>query len=102
MRLDLGDTSADPHSVASAQGQRPEYNHSAYEVTDAVGVGGLVPRDEGHRHARGIGRHVLGSQLFDRWTEPWNDTHVHYADGCVFTSDRTSPRPDGWLRPVHV
>lgn len=55
LRLDLGDTPADHHSIAAAQGLWPEYNHSAYEVTDAdavgVEVGGLVLRDQGYRHA---------------------------------------------------
>ncbi|GAB3009189.1 hypothetical protein GCM10023080_089220 [Streptomyces pseudoechinosporeus] len=42
MRLDLGDTPADHHSIAAAQGLWPEYNHSAYEVTDADAVGDFV------------------------------------------------------------
>lgn len=89
LRLDLGDAPADHHTVAMAQGLWPAYNHSAYEVTDAdaVGVGMRVLRERGYRHAWGIGRHILGSQIFDYWDDPWGDTHEHYCDGDVFTAN---------------
>jgi hypothetical protein len=89
MRLDLGDTPADHHSVAMAQGLWPGYNHSAYEVTDAdaVGMGQRVLHDKRYRHAWGIGRHILGSQIFDYWQDPWGSPHEHYCDGDVFTAD---------------
>jgi catechol 2,3-dioxygenase-like lactoylglutathione lyase family enzyme len=89
MRLDLGDTPADHHTLAMTQGLWPAYNHSAFEVTDAdaVGVGQRVLRERGYRHAWGIGRHILGSQIFDYWDDPSGDTHEHYCDGDVFTAD---------------
>ena len=37
--LDLGDTPADHHTLAMAQGLLPTYSHSAYEVVDADAVG---------------------------------------------------------------
>jgi catechol 2,3-dioxygenase-like lactoylglutathione lyase family enzyme len=90
MRLDLGDTPADHHSVAIAQGFAPGYGHSAYEVvdTDAIGMGQKVLRDRGWKHAWGIGRHILGSQIFDYWQDPWGDKHEHYCDGDMFTADK--------------
>ena len=36
---------------------------------------------------RGIGRHILGSQIFDYWQDPWGDKHEHYCDGDLFTAD---------------
>jgi catechol 2,3-dioxygenase-like lactoylglutathione lyase family enzyme len=89
MRLDLGDTPADHHTVAMTQGLWPAYNHSAYEVidTDAIGMGQRVLRAQGYTHSWGIGRHILGSQIFDYWDDPWGDTHEHYCDGDVFTAE---------------
>jgi len=88
MRLDLGDTPTDHHTLALAQGIAPAYNHSAYEVvdTDAIGVGQRVLREHGWKHAWGIGRHTLGSQIFDYWKDPWGDSHGHYCDGDLFTA----------------
>lgn len=87
MRLDLGDQPADHHTLALAQGFAPMYSHSAYEVidTDAVGMGQRALRERGWRHAWGIGRHILGSQIFDYWQDPWGDKHEHYCDGDLFT-----------------
>lgn len=89
-RLDLGDTPADHHTLAMAQGFMATYSHSAYEVvdTDAVGMGQRVLRERGWKHAWGIGRHVLGSQIFDYWSDPWGAKHEHYCDGDVFTASR--------------
>lgn len=88
MRLDLGSTPADHHTLALAQGFAPLYSHSAYEVVDAdaVGMGQRVLRDKGWSHAWGIGRHILGSQVFDYWQDPWGDKHEHYCDGDLFTA----------------
>ena len=90
MRLDLGEMPADHHSLALAQGFMPTYSHSAYEVVDAdaVGMGQRVLRERGWKHAWGIGRHILGSQVFDYWQDPWGHKHEHYCDGDLFTADR--------------
>ncbi|SHG97092.1 Glyoxalase/Bleomycin resistance protein/Dioxygenase superfamily protein [Hydrocarboniphaga daqingensis] len=89
-RLDLGDTPTDHHSLAMAQGFMPRYSHSAFEVVDAdaVGMGQRVLREMGWQHAWGMGRHILGSQIFDYWNDPWGAKHEHYCDGDLFTSDR--------------
>lgn len=90
LRLDLGDTPADHHTLALAQGFMPVYSHSAYEVVDAdaVGMGQRVLRERGWTHAWGMGRHILGSQIFDYWQDPWGDKHEHYCDGDLFTAER--------------
>jgi catechol 2,3-dioxygenase-like lactoylglutathione lyase family enzyme len=89
-RLDLGGTPADHHTLAMAQGFMPLYSHSAFEVidADAVGMGQRVLREKGWKHAWGIGRHILGSQIFDYWNDPWGAKHEHYCDGDLFTADR--------------
>lgn len=89
-RLDLGDTPADHHTLAMAQGFMPAYSHSAYELVDAdaVGMGQRVMREKKWQHAWGIGRHILGSQIFDYWQDPWGAKHEHYCDGDLFTAER--------------
>lgn len=88
-RLDLGDEPADHHTLVLAGGLEEKYEHSAYEVVDldALGQGHNVLRAAGHRHMWGIGRHVLGSQLFDYWYDPDGMEFEHYTDGDVFTAD---------------
>lgn len=89
-RLDLGDTPADHHTVVIAGGLEAGYEHSAWEVTDldALGQGQQVLRVNGHEHMWGIGRHLLGSQLFDYWRDADGFAFEHYTDGDVFTADR--------------
>ena len=89
-RLDLGDTPADHHTLAMAQGFMPLYSHSAYELVDAdaLGMGQRLLREKNWQHAWGIGRHILGSQLFDYWQDPWGAKHEHYCDGDLFTADQ--------------
>ena len=78
----------------------PLYSHSAYEVVDAdaVGMGQRVLRESGWTHAWGIGRHILGSQIFDYWQDPWGDKHEHYCDGDLFTADAADGRAPGQPR----
>nr|WP_255216582.1 VOC family protein [Pseudenhygromyxa sp. WMMC2535] len=87
LRLDRGDTPTDHHTLALAQGVTPAFGHAAFELVDAdaIGIGGRLLREQGWRHAWGIGRHILGSQIFDYWQDPWGDKHEHYTDGDRFT-----------------
>lgn len=88
-RFDLGPEPADHHSIVLVGGIEDKYEHSAYEVIDldAIGQGQQVLRAQGHRHMWGIGRHLLGSQLFDYWYDPDGFEHEHYTDGDLFTAD---------------
>lgn len=88
-RLNLGNVPADHHTVVIAGGIESRYEHSAWEVADldALGQGQQVLRANGHRHMWGIGRHVLGSQLFDYWYDADGCEFEHYTDGDVFTAD---------------
>lgn len=88
-RLDLGNEAADHHTLVLVGGLEEKYEHSAYEVIDldALGQGQQVMRAAGHSHLWGIGRHLLGSQLFDYWRDPEGFEFEHYTDGDVFTAD---------------
>jgi len=42
-------------------------------------------RDYGkYEHMWGIGRHLLGSQVYDYWADPWGRVHEHWADSDRF------------------
>lgn len=88
-RLNLGDQPADHHTVVIAGGIECRFEHCAWEVEDldALGQGQQFMRARGHRHMWGIGRHVLGSQLFDYWYDDDGFEFEHYTDGDVFTAD---------------
>tara|TARA_R110001583_G_scaffold195215_3_gene370537 strand:+ start:1466 stop:2623 length:1158 start_codon:yes stop_codon:yes gene_type:complete len=85
-RLDRGKTPTDHHSFVLLQNLAPQYMHSAYETIDldSVGQGQQYLTWKGWKHFWGMGRHTLGSQIFDYWLDPEGDELEHYADGDVF------------------
>ena len=88
MRTDRGDKPSDHHAFAIAMGLAPTFVHCAFEVidVDAIGQGNQVMHAAGWNHFWGIGRHLLGSQLFDYWRDPDGHEMEHYSDGDVFDS----------------
>jgi hypothetical protein len=89
LRCDRGETPADHHSVVLVQNIAPTLMHTAYETLDldSIGQGSQYLRWKGWKHNWGIGRHILGSQIFDYWLDPYGVEMEHYADGDVFTAD---------------
>ena len=88
MRLDRGNEPTDHHTLFIATGLESKVDHVAFEVVDldAVEMGQQVLLANRYRHAWGVGRHLLGSQIFDYWRDPWGQKHEHYADGDLFDS----------------
>ena len=86
MRLDRGDEPTDHHTLFVATGLESKVDHVAFEVVDldAVEMGQQILMAKRYRHAWGVGRHLLGSQIFDYWRDPWGQKHEHYADGDLF------------------
>lgn len=84
-RFDRGDEPADHHSVAILAGPAPAMLHLSFETCDleALGQGHRYLRTKGWTPHWGIGRHALGSQLFDYWKDPTGAEWEHYADGDV-------------------
>jgi catechol 2,3-dioxygenase-like lactoylglutathione lyase family enzyme len=84
MRSDRGETPSDHHTVACVQTPAPPgLLHSAFEV---LGLDDLMA---GHDHLKaggftpswGVGRHILGSQVFDYWNDPHGFEIEHWTDG---------------------
>ncbi len=91
LRCDRGDHPADHHTLAIASGVDLGHMHTAFEVNglDSVASGGEFLGSRGYRRSWGIGRHLLGSQVFDYWRDPEGAMFEHYTDGDRF--DNTVP-----------
>jgi len=95
MRLDKGEVPAEHHTIVLARGTGQRYLHSAYQVVDldALAQGQQYLKMKNRKHLWGIGRHLLGSQLFDYWLDPNGCEFEHYTDSDLFTADH----PTGYL-----
>lgn len=116
LRCDRGDRPSDHHTFVVARLPVMDFEHAAFEVPDLdeVGMGGQMLREGGFRRAWGIGRHILGSQIFDYWFGPDGRKFEHFADGDLFDAARPTryhamsvaglsqwgpPVPSAFLRP---
>lgn len=89
MRCDRGDAPTDHHTLFLAQSPKgPGFNHAAFEVADLddLMLGHQRLKDAGRHAEWGVGRHILGSQVFDYWRDPWGHTLEHWTDGDLFTA----------------
>lgn len=93
LRCDRGDIPTDHHTLFIAQSPKgPGFNHVAFEVRDLddLMLGHQQLKARGHQHEWGIGRHVLGSQVFDYWRDPWGHAIEHWTDGDLLTAESPS------------
>lgn len=99
LHLDLGKEFSDHHCMFM-QRASPEVNnksymhHTSYEVADfdeqLIGHEFLAKR--GYESVWGVGRHILGSQIFDYWKDPSGFKIEHYADGDLVNEDTPTTR----------
>ncbi len=90
LRCDRGATPTDHHTLFLLQAPKgPGFNHAAYEVSDLDDLmrGHQKLKDAGREAEWGVGRHILGSQVFDYWRDPWGHTLEHWTDGDLFTAE---------------
>ncbi len=88
-RCDRGDTPTDHHSLFMIQSPKGSgFNHAAFEVADVddLMAGHDRLKAAGRTAEWGVGRHILGSQVFDYWRDPWGHTLEHWTDGDLFTA----------------
>ncbi|QUD90218.1 VOC family protein [Phenylobacterium montanum] len=84
MRCDRGEEPCDHHTLFLFQAPHaPAFMHAAFEVRDLddLMVGHDYLERAGHKPYWGVGRHVLGSQVFDYWLDPWGHEIEHWTDG---------------------
>jgi catechol 2,3-dioxygenase-like lactoylglutathione lyase family enzyme len=82
-RCDRGDEFVDHHVFFAMANEKVGLNHFSFEVADidAVFIDHEYLKSKGkYEHVWGIGRHLLGSQVYDYWADPWGRVHEHWAD----------------------
>ena len=82
-RCDRGDEYVDHHVFFCIHNDRAGLNHLSFEVADIddVFTGHEYMKQVGkYEHMWGIGRHLLGSQIYDYWADPWGRVHEHWSD----------------------
>jgi len=90
-RCDRGDDFVDHHVFFTMKGPEAGLNHISYEVRDIDDVmmgHEYLKKKAKYRHMWGIGRHRLGSQIFDYWCDPWGRVHEHWTDSDVLNAKR--------------
>ncbi|KIY01190.1 uncharacterized protein Z520_02742 [Fonsecaea multimorphosa CBS 102226] len=85
--IDRGLEYTDHHSFyikpTRSPDEKPDVAHSAFEVHDydIQQLGHNYLESKGYKLSWGVGRHVLGSQIFDYWYDESGFELEHYADG---------------------
>lgn len=89
LRCDRGSSFVDHHTLFLVGAGRSSFNHAAFEVVnfDDLMLGNTHLKHAGREHAWGIGRHVLGSQIYDYWRDPFGHMVEHWTDGDLFNSE---------------
>ncbi len=89
MRCDRGKEYTDHHSFLCIGLGEVGFDHAAFEVEDwdSVMVGHDHLEKAGYTHHAGIGRHVLGSQVYDYWKDPWGHVLEHFTDGDLLNAE---------------
>lgn len=98
LHLDLGKEFSDHHAMflqrAPPEVKKSYLHHTSYEVADfdeqLIGHEYLAKR--GYESVWGVGRHILGSQIFDYWKDPSGFKIEHYADGDLVNEDTPTTR----------
>lgn len=88
MRLDRGEAYVDHHTLFLVGAGHSEFNHAAFEVChwDYIMQSHDFLKQQGYEQRWGVGKHVLGSQVFDYWKDPSGFTLEHFTDGDLFNS----------------
>ena len=88
LRCDRGDRYVDHHTLFLVGLGRSKFNHAAFEVADFDDLmrGNSHLAATQRTHQWGIGRHILGSQIYDYWLDPHGHMVEHWTDGDLFNN----------------
>lgn len=89
LRCDRGGQYVDHHTLFLIGTGKPGFNHAAFEVADLDDLmrGNTYLKSSGYQHQWGVGRHILGSQIYDYWLDPWGQMVEHWTDGDLFNDE---------------
>ena len=89
LRVNQGATLVDHHCVLVLQADHIGTHHCSFEMAGLDEV--MLAHDHlvarGYQLDVGVGRHMLGSQIFDYWKDPFGFRVEHYTDGDVVNDD---------------
>ncbi|KAJ9615221.1 hypothetical protein H2200_001295 [Cladophialophora chaetospira] len=92
LHIDKGEEFTDHHSFFVQSPPAPvkgtHAHHSSFEVDnmDTQLLGHYHLQKKGWTNCWGVGRHLLGSQIFDYWFDPSGNIVEHYSDGDLVNS----------------
>ena len=89
MKCNRGTDWTDHHTIGLAVREPVAVDHTAYECVDIddVVMGGRHLESLGYKRSWGVGRHILGSQVFDYWRDPHGFKVEHWTDGDLVNVD---------------
>lgn len=89
LRVDAGSQFVDHHCMLVIGTPEPGVHHCSFEMDglDAVMCAHDFLMDRGYTLDCGVGRHLLGSQIFDYWRDPFGFRIEHYTDGDVVNGE---------------
>jgi catechol 2,3-dioxygenase-like lactoylglutathione lyase family enzyme len=105
-RLDRGEEYVDHHVLFCVPNAQVGLNHVSFEVLDVDDVfmgNEHMRKSGGYEHVWGVGRHLLGSNVFDYWADPWGRIHEHWSDSDRLNAASGSNRhalEDGVMRGI--
>jgi catechol 2,3-dioxygenase-like lactoylglutathione lyase family enzyme len=101
-RIDNDENYVDHHVMMYGRNDISGLNHISFEVAD---IDDLMTGHDYLKakypdlHLWGIGRHTLGSQIFDYWKDPWGRLHEHWTDTDLLNNSHVyvnHPRSEGF------
>lgn len=89
LRVDLGAATVDHHSILITRNREIGVHHCSFEMQDldAVMSAHDYLSERGYKLECGVGRHLLGSQIYDYWRDPFGFRVEHYTDGDVVNNE---------------
>lgn len=90
-RLARGEEYVDHHVFMAHHGPEAALNHLGFEVQDYDDIffGHYFMKEAGLQHRWGVGRHRLGSQVYNQWFDPWGRGYEHWTDTDVLNERYT-------------
>ncbi|KAK1783016.1 Glyoxalase/Bleomycin resistance protein/Dihydroxybiphenyl dioxygenase [Copromyces sp. CBS 386.78] len=103
-RLNRGSDLVDHHCFFFFEGPKMHVHHSSFEThdfdTQVLGHDWL--RHQGYKNCWGVGRHVMGSQIFDYWFDPSGFILEHYVDGDLLDMNEPTHNTKAAPDNLHV
>jgi len=97
LRYDRGAEFVEHHCLLVNESSLSGCHHSSFEVIDldAIMTGNEHLRDRGWTLDAGVGRHYLGSLIYDYWLDPFGNRIEHYTDTDMVNKDHKPVHFDG-------